>query len=153
MTAIYLFNYARTVEELASFCRACFRSLRPGGRLVGFNDNVCSPPLPGWSLAKYGLERTCRHPLHDGGIIHYRITNPDGRVFKLDNYYLSPATYERTMRESGFDDFRWIDAVLDPDTPQPAFWDDFMAQKPLTGFTATRIQPCKESAWANWQRR
>ena len=76
--------------------------------------------------------------MHEGDAIHYRINNPDGQVFEFDNYYLAPATYERTMRDSGFNDFRWIDDALDPAAPQPAFWDDFMAQKPFTAFTATR---------------
>lgn len=61
VTAIYLLNYARTPEELDGLCRGCYRALRPGGRLVGFNDNVRRPPLPGESLAKYGFERTCLH--------------------------------------------------------------------------------------------
>ena len=138
VTAIYLFNYARTADELASFCRGCFRALRPGGRLVGFNDNVCNPPQADRSLSKYGLERTCRHPLREGDIIRYRITNPDGRVFELDNYYVTPATYERAMRDSGFTDFRWIDASLDPAEPEAAFWDDFLAQKPLAALIAKR---------------
>ena len=138
VTTIYLFNYARTADELVSFCRACFRALGPGGRLVGFNDNVRNPPQPGRSLAKYGLERTCRQPLREGDAIHYRITNPDGGVFAFDNYHLTPATYERAMRDSGFHDFNWVDAVLDPDKPEATFWDDFMTQNPLTAFTATR---------------
>ena len=139
VTALYLLNYARTADELAAFCRACFRALRPGGRLVGFNDNVRTPPRPGRSLAKYGLERTCRQPLREVDAIHYRITNPDGRVFEFDNYYLTPVTYERAMRSSGFHDFNWVDAALDPAAPDASFWDDFMAQKPLTAFTATRV--------------
>lgn len=139
VTAIHLFNYARTADELASFSRACFRALRPGGMLVGFNDNVCKPPQPGCSLSMYGLERTCRHPLHEGDIIRYRITNPDGRVFEFDNYYLLPATYEQTMRSSGFTDFRWIDATLDPAESDAASWNDFLEQKPLAAFTASRI--------------
>lgn len=138
VTAIYLFNYARTADELASFCRACFRALRRGGRLVGFNDNVCNPPLPDRSLSKYGLERTCRRPLREGDIIRYRITNPDGQVFEFDNYYLAAATYERTMRNCGFSEFRWIDASLDPAEPESGFWDDFLAQKPLAALIAKR---------------
>ena len=138
VTAIYLFNYARTSDELASFCRACFRALPPGGRLVGFNDNVREPPQSGQSLSKYGLERTCRYPLLEGDIIRYRITNPDGQVFEFDNFHLAPATYERAMRDSGFTDFRWIDASLDPAEPEAAFWDNFLAQKPLAALIATR---------------
>ena len=33
VTAVYLLNYARTREDLDRFCHACFRALRPGGRL------------------------------------------------------------------------------------------------------------------------
>ena len=68
VTAIYLLNYARTAEQATRFCRACFHALRPGGLLVGFNDNVRNPPGPDdASLAKYGLQRTCaRHPPQRG---------------------------------------------------------------------------------------
>lgn len=138
VTTIYLLNYARTADELASFCGACSRALRRGGLLVGFNDNVRKPPQPDRSLAKYGLERTCRHPLREGDIIRYRITNPDSQVFEFDNYYVAPATYERTMLDCGFSDFRWIDVTVDPAEPEVSFWDDFLAQKPLTAFTASR---------------
>ena len=140
VTAIYLLNYARTAREVGLFCRACFRALRPGGRLVGFNDNVRNPPGPeDPSLAVYGLERTCaRHPPREGDAIRYRITNHDGRMFEFDNYYLQPATYEAAMRDAGFTGFRWVDAMLEPAERDDPFWDAFMAQAPLTGFCATR---------------
>ena len=138
VTAVYLLNYARNRDELESFCRACFGALRPGGRLVGFNDNVRNPPRPGASLAKYGFERTAVWPLREGTPIRYRITNPDGQAVEFDNYYLEPATYEAAMRNAGFRDFQWIDALLDPAEQANPFWDNFMAQAPLTAFRATK---------------
>ena len=140
VTAIYLLNYARTAKAVEDFGRACFRALRPGGLLVGFNDNVRNPPRPDdMSLAKYGLERTClRHPPHEGDPIRYRITNHDNRVFEFDNYYLKPDTYEAAMRDAGFSDFQWVDAMLDPSEQDDPFWNDFMALAPLTAFRATR---------------
>ena len=138
VTAIYLLNYARTADAIVRFGRACFRALRPGGRLVGFNDNVRRPPRPGATLARYGIERTCAHPPREGEPIRYRITNHDGQSFEFDNYYLAPSTYESAMREAGFADFRWVDAMLDPNEQDDPFWNDFMAQAPLTAFTATR---------------
>ena len=140
VTAIYLLNYARNREELESFCRACFRTLRPGGRLVGFNDNVRNPPRPGASLAKYGFERTGAWPPREGNPVRYRLTNPDGRTVEFDNYYLEPATYEAAMHNAGFSDFQWIDAVLDPAEQATPFWNDFMAQAPFTAFSATRME-------------
>ena len=140
VTTIYLLNYASTAEQVERFGRACFRALRPGGRLVGFNDNVRNQPLEGdASLAKYGLQRTCaRYPPREGDAIRYRITNHDDQAFEFDNYYLEPATYEAAMRAAGFDDFRWVDAMLDPAEKEDPFWDDFMARAPLTAFCATR---------------
>ena len=140
VTAIYLLNYARSAEQVARFSRACARALRPGGLLVGFNDNVRVPPGPDdVSLAKYGLQRTCaRHPPREGDAIRYRITNHDDRTFEFDNYYLHPATYEAALRDAGFTDFRWVDAMLDPAERDDPFWDDFLAQAPLTAFRATR---------------
>ncbi|MDE0002655.1 MAG: hypothetical protein OXQ29_08165 [Rhodospirillaceae bacterium] len=42
------------------------------------------------------------------------------------------------MRDGGFEDFRWVDAMLDPAEQDDPFWADFMAQTPLTAFCATR---------------
>ena len=140
VTAIYLLNNARTADEVGRFGHACFCALRPGGLLVGFNDNVRNPPRPDdISLTKYGLERTCaRHPPREGDTIGYRITNQDDRTFEFDNYYLKPATCEAAMRDAGFNDFHWVDAMLDPAAQDDPFWDDFMSQAPVTAFCATR---------------
>ena len=138
VTAIYLLNYARNQEELASFARACFRALRPGGRLVGFNDNVRNPPRPGVSLARYGFERTSAWPPREGNPIRYRLTNPDGQTVEFDNYYLEPATYEAVMQNAGFRDFQWIDVMPDPAEQATSFWNDLVAQAPFTAFSATK---------------
>ena len=138
VTAVYLLNYARTRDELDRFCRACFRALRPGGRLVGFNDNVRNPPRPAVSLAKYGLGRTCSYPPREGDVIQYRITNYSGEAFEFENYYLAPATYEAVAHAAGFEDFRWIDATLEPTERDDPYWDDFLTHAPLTAFSASR---------------
>ena len=52
--------------------------------------------------------------------------------------YDETATYEAAMRDAGFSDFHWVDAMLDPTEQDDPFWDDFMAQAPLTAFCATR---------------
>ena len=52
--------------------------------------------------------------------------------------YLTPATCEAAMREVGFDDFQWVDAMLDPVERNNPFWNDFMAHAPFTAFRATK---------------
>ena len=46
------------------------------------------------------------------------MTNHDGQVFAFENYYLAPGTYEAAARFAGFDDFRWVDAMLECPVPQ-----------------------------------
>ena len=73
-----------------------------------------------------------------GDVIRMRMTNHDGRSFEFANYYLSPATYTASARNAGLDDFRWVDALLDPSERGDSYWDNFMAQAPVTALTASR---------------
>ncbi len=138
VVAMYLLNYARTAEELGRFCRACHDALKPGGRLIGVNDNVRNVPTGTASLAKYGLERSCPNPAAEGDVIRYTITNTDGRRFRFDNFYLTPETYEAAFRKAGFRGFRWVDFRLHPSQKGNPFWDDFLSNPPIAAFMATR---------------
>lgn len=138
VVAIYSLGYSRTAEQLRRFCRSCHDALRPGGRFVGLNDNVRNPPSATGPWKKYGLERTCAEPLSEGDVIRWTITNPDGRRFDLQNFHLTPETYENAFRATGFSEFRWVDLMLQPSEQDNPFWDDFLAQPPIIGFAATR---------------
>ncbi len=139
VVAMYLLHYAGTREKLLRFLRVCRDALRTGGRLVGFNDNVMRPPRGTVSWLKYGIEKT--GPLsapNEGDPIHYRFTNPDGRVFGFHNFFLKPETYRDAFRESGFRDFRWLGVSLDPAERENPFWNDFLDNPPVIAYTATR---------------
>ena len=138
VVANYLLNYAGTREQLLRFCRVCHDALRPAGRFVGVNDNVRKPPAPTDSWKKYGLEKSCTHPPAEGDVIRYAITNPDGRRFEFDNFYLRPETYAEAFREAGFQRFRWVDVSLHPAQRGDSFWDDFMTHPPIVAFEASR---------------
>ena len=138
VTAIYLLNYARTADQLGRFGRACFRALRPGGRFVGFNDNIRNPPKGTVSWEEYGLEKTCRPDPEDGDVIRYRITNSDGTQFKFNNFYLSPETYRKAFRDAGFREFHWHDVSVHPAVRSKPLWDRFVDDPPVIPFSATR---------------
>ena len=138
VVAVYLFNYAGTAEQLGRFCRACHDALRPGGRLVGVNDNVRNVPTGTASLTKYGLKRSCPNPAAEGDVIRYTITNADGRPFQFDNFYLAPETYGSAFQQAGFQEFRWVDLRPSPSQSGNPFWDDFLSNPPIAAFTATR---------------
>ncbi len=136
--AMFLLSYAGTKEKLVRFLEACHDSLKPGGRLVGFNDNVLRPPSGTESRRKYGFERTGPAVAMAGSPIRYRFYAADGSFFEFENVFLPPATWKEAFEEAGFPDLRWPIVRLDPEERGDPFWDDFLANPPIIGFTASR---------------
>lgn len=138
VTAVYLLHYAGSEAKLLRFLQVAHTALRPGGRLVGFNDNILNPPRGSVSWSKYGIVKTGPAVPTAGAPIRYRITNEDGASFEFDNYYENPETYRRAFAEAGFHEFRWLGVSLDPAERGNPFWDDFLENPPVIAFTATR---------------
>ncbi len=143
IVAMYLFHYAGTRENLLRFCRRCREALPPGGRVVGFLDNVNRPPdgIRGrGDFKKYGFEKRCEPPRRDGPRegdgIRYRFTNPGGESFEFANGYFRPETYRSTFAAAGFPGFTWEGVRLHPDEQGNPFWDDFLAAPPMIAFSA-----------------
>ena len=138
VVAMYLLNYARDADELLRFVGAAHGALKPGGRFVGFNDNVLNAPGGTVSYARYGFEKVYTGTPSEGDPIVYRFTNDDGTRFEFNNYYLSPGTYCRVFEEAGFAGFHWVGPQLHPSERDNKFWDEFMASPPIIGFEAAR---------------
>ena len=133
VVAMYLLNYARDANELLRFVLAAYGVLKPGGRFVGFNDNVLNVPGGTVSYARYGFEKeyTATPPRaapNEGDPIVYRFMNDDGTRFEFSNYYLSPETYRRAFEEAGFAGFHWVDPQLHPSERDNGYWDKFMGR-------------------------
>ena len=58
---------------------------------------------------------------------------------ELPVYAVGDATAS-AARDAGFPDFGWVDARLAGSEQGDSYWDDFMAQAPLTAFTASKRQ-------------
>jgi SAM-dependent methyltransferase len=136
VVACYLFNYARTADELLAFARSVRANLKPGGRLVGMNNNPRNAPERYGSFAAYGFSRDIELPRREGSRIRYTFAKPDGSTFGFDNFWLAPETYERVFAEAGFKDFRFVDATADP--AAGGDWSDFLRDCPITGLEARR---------------
>ena len=138
VVAMYLLNYAKTKEELLRFVEVAYNMLRPGGRFVGFNDNVRCVPKGTVSLAQYGLEKVCADDPQEGDVVLYKLTNEDGTQFEFKNYFLKPETYQWAFQKVGFADFQWVGPYLHPSQQHSPFWDAFMAHPPVIGFSAAK---------------
>lgn len=139
VVAMYLLNYAKTPAELLRFVEVAHRSLRPGGRFVGFNDNVQNVPQGTVSFPQYGFDKTCTGvPPQEGDVILYRVKNEDGTAFEFENYYLKPETYHWAFQEVGFADFQWVGPFIHPSQRDNPHWDAFLSHAPVIGFCAEK---------------
>ena len=139
VVACYLFNYAHTAGELLAFARTVRANLKPGGRLIGINDNPRTALSRYGNYAAYGFSRTTDLPRHEGARIRYTFPTPDGKTFGFDNFWLAPETYGQVFAEAGLRDFRLVDCEARLSEGQdPTFWQDFVRDCPITGLVACR---------------
>lgn len=136
--AVYSLGYAQSGDQLKQFCKSCYDALRDGGRFVGLNDNIKNPPPTGTSWRKYGLERHCPTMPTEGDTVRYTIFNANGREFEVENFYLKRETYEDAFQAAGFREFQWVDVSVQPAEQGNPFWDDFLANPPIIGITASK---------------
>jgi len=136
VVASYLFNYAQTRAQLLVFARAIHANLKPGGRLVGMNDNPRTSLDRFGSYAAYGFSREIERPPHEGARVRYSFYKPDGTSFGFDNFWLAPQTYEEVFAEAGLAGFRFVDPIAA--SPEGQNWGDFLRDCPITGLQAYR---------------
>lgn len=133
---MYLLNYAQSKEELLQMCEAIYINLKPTGKLIGFNDNPMNKLENYANYKEYGFIKESTATRQEGDFVRYVIYNPDGTEFSFNNYYLSPQTYEECFLKTGFKDFRWEGPFLDNKVTDTDYWDVFLSDPPLIGFSA-----------------
>ena len=139
VTAMYLLNYAASKEQLLAFTKAAYAQLKPGGRFVGFNDNIAADVATYSRSRKYGFIKEATPNRKEGDAIRYTFYNADGTEFQFNNFYLHPTTYDEAFLEAGFKHFQWVSPQLDPtQLEKAAYWNDFLTDAPLIGFMAEK---------------
>ena len=136
----FLFNYARSRDELRSLVSGVARFLRPGGRVVGSNDYPENPPAHFGRYRPYGFVKTGVAEPYEGSTITYRFFNPDGTVFDLDNYYLPTEVYRQEFEAAGFTSFDWVMPTVSSEGRSayaPGYWDAYLNAPPMVSLTAT----------------
>ena len=136
----FLFNYARSRDELRSLVTRVAGLLRPGGRVIGCNDYPDNPPTHfdryrPYGFVKFGVEE----PL-EGSTITYRFYNKDGTVFEIDNYYLPTEAYKNEFRVAGFTSFDWVMPTVSREgrsSSPPGYWDAYLGSPPMVSLVAT----------------
>jgi hypothetical protein len=117
-----------------AFARTVFSNLKPGGRLIAYNDNPLTPEDGYVSHAEFGFVRSVEQPRHEGSVVHYQFG-----AWGFDNFWLSPSTYAQVFAEAGLVEFRFVAASADIGChPDAALWRRFIDTCPIIGLEARR---------------
>jgi len=147
VVAAYLLNYARDAQELAQMLGSVARALKPGGRFVTINANPFFDFAATPDFRKYGFDVRCDPGKAEGSPILWSVFL-ENETFEIENYFLSPATLERVLKDSGFRDVRWrrpevsAEGIATFDEP---FWRTFLERPPVVVLEC-RCDPASESA-------
>ena len=136
----FLFNYARSRDELRSLVKSVAGLLRPGGSVIGCNDYPDNPPAHFNRYRPYGFVKFGAAEPEEGSTITYRFYNPDGTVFEIDNDYLPTEAYRSEFRLAGFTSFDWVMPTVSPEGRSffpPGYWDTYVDSPPMVSLMAT----------------
>ena len=107
VTAVFLFPYAATKQELAAMFQTIYVNLKPNGKLVSL---TIDPDLQEEDLVnfeRYGVTFAAKAGLQDGTMITTTIDIAGGNSFTLQTYYWKKTTYENIIYAIGFRGIRW----------------------------------------------
>ncbi|MEM7138191.1 MAG: hypothetical protein AAF500_16545, partial [Myxococcota bacterium] len=123
--AVWLLNYAETIDQLRAMLRGVRAQLRDGGRFVTITFNP-EFTLTGPNLTKYGLEMLAQERQGDRPVIEGRFcTDPPSEPVTVSQW--SRETYEAAFADTGFGELDWELYRVPPDlsdTLGDGYWDD-----------------------------
>jgi toxoflavin synthase len=142
ITASYLLNYARNIEELTEFAKAISAHLNPGGSFITINSNP-DYQAPVSSLRKYGFTRE-NESRFEGAKIIYRFYHENGSHIEVVNYHLEKPTHEIALKQAGFTKINWhpleLSSVFENELDID-YWRSILDTQPVIGLTCKLISP------------
>lgn len=141
--AAYLFNYAKTPQEIEQMGRVIAQHLEAGGRFVTINSN---PDYDGAveDMFSYGFTRENKGD-REGDEIIYRFYQPDNQQLPpidVVNYHHSKDTYEKALQKAGLSDIHWHTLEVSSNgvaTFGSEYWAPILTHQPVTGLSCCRL--------------
>lgn len=139
--ANYIFNYAQNKQQLTQFCEKSYQHLKPGGLLVGVNDNPFNR-VDDDIYSTYGFSRAVKNKEKDiGNVIKYTFFADKPMQFSFNNYYIAPDIYQKVFKQVGFVNFTWSPIQLSGEGISvlgSSYWNTLLEKPPIIAFHAKK---------------
>ena len=137
ITAIYLFHYFSTEDQLIRCCQNISMNLKNKGRFLTY---VLNPDFKNENefYTKYGFDVYKMDVIRDGAISAFSFNNSK---VKIDNYYWSKKSIEKALRMAGFKIIKWIGPTISDEGIQRLgrpFWEDYLEYPRLVHIEAIK---------------
>lgn len=139
VTAVYLLQYAANETILKEMFETAYRHLQPNARFVTITGNPNLTPAHIEAQKAYGVHIEMGS-WQDGATIHNTIHSPEGSV-TFQNHHWTQATYERLLKDIGFQDIQWPSMQINPQGMQQygdAFWQPYQDHPAIVMLSARR---------------
>ncbi|MFD5558643.1 class I SAM-dependent methyltransferase [Streptomyces sp. NPDC127068] len=141
VVAVWLFNYADSVNSLHNMMTTVAGHLAPGGRLVAITVHPAfDPGKQDWE--EYGLRTDSYTELSDRRRFQSSLLTPETAI-PIEHSQWNAATYAHAARDVGLSDLQWsVPAIPETELLKrgAGFWDAFRSNPFIAGFT-TRSSP------------
>lgn len=139
VTAVWLFNYAQSPDDLADMAAGAAGALRPGGRLVAITVHPAYDAAgPDW--LRYGLAVHDVAPVPRGQRLNVSLSTPTQDI-PLTVFRWDADVYAEAMTRNGLDAPTWRVPHIPAEEAarwEPNYWDAAVANPLIAGFSCVR---------------
>lgn len=115
VSAVYLLNYSKTNDELATMCKNIYDYLATGGKFCAITTNPALKPMTDFEYERRFTNVSGAERFKDGDQIKCEMREEGKKPFGFVNYYWSKKTYELCLRNAGFKSVQWINTIISQD--------------------------------------
>lgn len=137
--APYIFNYAKSVDQLRVLFKKIFKSLNKNGRLIA----VIDLPEEGKGLKKYGAVKNILGEKKDGARIKINLFKQEQFICTLSAIYFTPQTVERSLKNAGFVNIQWHEPIISAEGIKrlgKIFWKGYRESSELGYISARKLK-------------
>ncbi|MCK4590031.1 MAG: class I SAM-dependent methyltransferase [Nanoarchaeota archaeon] len=138
-TAAFLLHYAQTKEHMEGMCQNIFQALKKNSRFVTINSH---PEIPIFLNPKYKVISYVEPPLEEGKKRKVTYFSDSGQEVSFFTRYWFRETYENALKQAGFKDVKWVDAIVSKEGKKEHgqdFWQLFLENPSLICLEARKI--------------